>query len=86
MRTHFCSCRLSPLTTWNMPQTAQLHAAALADDPSIFDYDGVYEGLQQQRTQPKQTEKVERKSRYIESLLDKTKQRQREQDIVYERR
>lgn len=67
-------------------KVAAQQAAALADDPTVFDYDGVYDDLQQQRTQPKQSEKLERKSRYIEGLLDKAKERQREQDIVYERR
>ena len=34
---------------------------------------------------PKQAEKLARKSRYIEGLLDKAKERAREQDIIYER-
>ncbi|KAK9810734.1 hypothetical protein WJX73_003832 [Symbiochloris irregularis] len=67
-------------------KVAAQQAAALAEDPSIFDYDGVYDDLQEQRVQPKQAEKLERKSRYIEGLLDKAKERQREQDVVYERR
>ena len=63
-----------------------MHAAALAEDPSAFDYDGVYDSIQEQRVQPKLAEKHARKSRYIESLLDKAKEREREQDIVYERK
>jgi coiled-coil domain-containing protein 55 len=66
-------------------QVADLHAAALAQDASVFDYDGVYESIQEQRVKPKQQEKLARKSRYIEGLLDKAKERQREQDIIYER-
>lgn len=68
-----------------LPQVEQLHAAALAEDASVFDYDGVYDSIQQQRVQPKQQEKLARKSRYIEGLLDKAKERQKEQDIIYER-
>ena len=67
-------------------QVAAQHAAALADNPSAFDYDGVYDTIQEQRVQPQQAEKLERKSRYIEGLLDKATERQREQDIVYERK
>ena len=51
----------------------------------MFDYDGVYDSIQEQRVQPRQQEKLARKSRYIEGLLDKAKERQREQDIIYER-
>ncbi|KAK9827568.1 hypothetical protein WJX74_010906 [Apatococcus lobatus] len=67
-------------------KVAELHKAALAEDASIFDYDGHYDTIQQQRTVPKQQEKLARRSRYIEGLLDKAKEREREQDIVYERR
>ena len=63
-----------------------MHAAALAEDPSAFDYDSVYDSIQEQRVQPKLAEKHARKSRYIEGLLDKAKEREREQDIVYERK
>ena len=63
-----------------------MHAAALAEDASVFDYDGVYDSMQEQKEQPRQAEKLARKSRYIEGLLDKAKERQREQDIVYERK
>lgn len=66
-------------------QVTQMHAAALAEDASVFDYDGVYDSIQEGRVQPKQQEKLARKSRYIEGLLDKAKERQREQDIIYER-
>ena len=63
-----------------------MHAAALAEDASVFDYDGVYDSMQEQKVQPRQAEKLARKSQYIEGLLDKAKERQREQDIVYERK
>jgi coiled-coil domain-containing protein 55 len=67
-------------------QVQQLHAAALAEDPSVFDYDGVYDSMQQAKAQPRQQEKLQRKSRYIEALKEKAVERQKEQDIVYERR
>ncbi|BDA49960.1 Nuclear speckle splicing regulatory protein 1 [Coccomyxa sp. Obi] len=66
-------------------KVTQMHAAALAEDASVFDYDGVYESIQEARVQPRQQEKLARKSRYIEGLLEKAKEREREQDIIYER-
>lgn len=37
------------------------------------------------KEQPKHAEKAARKSRYISSLLEKAKEREKEQDILYER-
>ena len=65
-------------------QVAQLHAAALAEDASVFAYDEVYDTLKESE-KPKMEERKERKSRYIEGLLDKAKERGKEQDIIYER-
>ena len=67
-----------------LPQVAQLHAAALAEDASVFAYDEVYDSLKESE-KPKREEKKERKSKYIEGLLDKAKERNKEQDIIYER-
>ena len=63
-----------------------MQAAALSEDPSIFDYDSHFDVQQQQREASKPAAAQARKSRYIETLLDKNKERQREQDIIYERR
>lgn len=67
-------------------QVADLHAKALAEDPSIFDYDSHFDTMQEQKVRPAMQEKIERKSRYIEALKDKAVQREREQNVVYERR
>jgi coiled-coil domain-containing protein 55 len=61
----------------------------LQADATIFDYDGHFDGFQDSRKQKVKSqdeERVERKSRYIESLMAKQKERDREQDIIYERR
>ena len=58
-------------------------------DATIFDYDGHFDGFQdtrKQKVKDQDEERVERKSRYIESLMAKQKERDREQDIIYERR
>ena len=67
-------------------QVAQMQSAALAEDPSIFDYDAHYDEVQKEKAKARPTGQPDRSSRYIQNLMDKTKERQREQDIVYERR
>ena len=47
------------------PQVQAQYEAALAQDANVFDYDGVYDAMQQQRVVPQQQEKIERRSRYI---------------------
>ena len=42
--------------------------------------------MQDQKVRPAMQEKIERKSKYIEALKDKAIQREREQNVVYERR
>ena len=70
-------------------QAAELHKQALETDAAIFDYDGHFDGFQDSRKQKLKAaddERVERKSRYVESLIAKQKEREREHDIIYERR
>ncbi len=50
-------------------QVAELHAAALAQDAAVFDYDSHYDAIQETRARPKHEEKMQRKSRYVEALL-----------------
>jgi coiled-coil domain-containing protein 55 len=56
-----------------------MYEEALATDPSVFDYDGVYDSIQEARVVPKQQDKVQRQSKYIASLLEQAQQRKREQ-------
>ena len=51
------------------PQVAELHAAALAEDAAVFDYDAHYDAIQAARDEPKRSEKLKRESRYIAGLL-----------------
>jgi len=81
--------RSSRPTLCERAQAAELHKQALEADAAIFDYDGHFDGFQDSRKQKLRAaddERVERKSRYIESLIAKQKEREREQDIIYERR
>lgn len=77
---------LKPGPRFSDPQVQQQYEEALTQDASVFDYDGVYDSLQQARVQPRQQEKVERQSRYIAQLKDQAEQRKREADVTYERR
>lgn len=50
-------------------QVAEMHAQALADDASIFDYDSHFDSIQDARAAPKRQEKMQRESKYIAGLL-----------------
>ncbi|KAL9171498.1 hypothetical protein ABFS82_04G212800 [Erythranthe guttata] len=62
------------------------HKKALEEDPSVFDYDGVYDKMKEKQVLPAQQERVDRKPRYIQTLMDKAKQRERDHEISYERK
>ncbi|KAG9443256.1 hypothetical protein H6P81_014596 [Aristolochia fimbriata] len=62
------------------------HKKALEEDPSVFDYDGVYDDMKQKMAQPLMKDRQERKSKYIEKLMAKARVREREHEIVYERK
>ncbi|KAL8144014.1 hypothetical protein V2J09_017046 [Rumex salicifolius] len=64
----------------------QQHKKALEEDPSIFDYDGAYDEMKEKVVRPRAQDRQERKPKYIQALMDKAKQREREQEVVYERK
>ncbi|KAL5562358.1 hypothetical protein UlMin_032105 [Ulmus minor] len=59
---------------------------ALEEDPSVFDYDGVYDEMKQKAVQPLAQDREERRPKYIENLMKKAQERQREHEIIYERK
>lgn len=63
----------------------QQHKEALEQDPSVFDYDGVYDEMKSKTARPLQEERTKREPKYIGKLIEKAKTRQQEQEIVYER-
>ncbi|CAI5973808.1 unnamed protein product [Closterium sp. NIES-64] len=65
-------------------ETEQQHEAAMAEDPSVFDYDGVYDTIHAARTS-RAKEAVQRQARYIPNLLKTTKEREKEKELVQER-
>ncbi|MQL71897.1 hypothetical protein Taro_004218 [Colocasia esculenta] len=62
------------------------HKKALEEDASIFDYDGAYDKFKVETARPLLQDRAERKSKYIEKLLDKAKEREREHEIIYEKK
>ncbi|KAL8260751.1 hypothetical protein R6Q59_028704 [Mikania micrantha] len=62
------------------------HKKALEEDPSVFDYDGVYDDMKEKAVLPVAQDRQERKPRYIQALIDKAKVREREHEIIYERK
>jgi coiled-coil domain-containing protein 55 len=67
-------------------------AMAQVQDPTIYDYDGAYDTFKSNNDAdeqlPRKTSKIteERKSKYIDDLLKAAKIRERERDVIYERR
>ena len=65
-------------------------AAVLAQDPSIYDYDGAYDSITNERESAREAKKgkagVEKKSRYIGSIMEAHKEREIENDKIFERR
>ncbi|KAK8655238.1 hypothetical protein V6N13_107826 [Hibiscus sabdariffa] len=62
------------------------HKKALEEDPSVFDYDGVYDEMKEKVVRPRVQDREERKPKYIHNLMKKAEQRKWEQEIVYERK
>jgi coiled-coil domain-containing protein 55 len=64
----------------------ELQQKALEEDPTVFDYDGVYDSMVAEKQNPRMMEKVKGESKYIGLLLQQKVVRDKEQDISYERR
>lgn len=61
----------------------------MAEDPTAFDYDGIYDLMKketlQQEIQIKAEKSGGKKPKYVETILATHKERKREQDIIYNR-
>eukprot|EP01018_Ginkgo_biloba_P029305 Gb_11153 [translate_table: standard] len=63
----------------------QQHKQALEQDPTVFDYDCVYDEMKNKRARPLEHDRSKRESKYIGKLMEKAKARQQEQEIIHER-
>ncbi|XVE59629.1 hypothetical protein DITRI_Ditri05aG0061400 [Diplodiscus trichospermus] len=70
----------------SLKDVEEQHKKALEEDPSVFDYDGVYDEMKEKVVRPRIQDREERKSKYIHNLIKKAEQRKWEQEIVYERK
>jgi len=66
-------------------QSQQHQAKVLAEDPTAYDYDSVYDSMHKSHTVNTQKKDMSRKPRYINALLEKAAIRNKEQDIIYSR-
>lgn len=68
-------------------QASKKIAEALTEDPSVFDYDGCYESIQEQKEGPAIEKRREvKKARYIHGLLKQAEERKREDQRLDEKR
>ena len=68
---------------------AKVRAAEAADDTGLYDYDGAYDSFHsnnQDGASSSQQQQQQSGSRYIGELLQAAERRQRERDVVHERR
>lgn len=70
----------------SLKDVEEQHKKALEEDPSVFDYDGVYDEMKEKIVRPKLVDRSEKKSKYIELLMHKAKEREQEHEIIYERK
>lgn len=69
-----------------LQEVEQQHKRALEQDPTIFDYDAVYDEMKGTSARLVKQEPDRSKPKYITKLLEKAKVRQQEHDIIYERK
>ncbi|KZV17384.1 nuclear speckle splicing regulatory protein 1-like [Dorcoceras hygrometricum] len=70
----------------SLKDAEEQHKKALEEDPLAFDYDGVYDEMKEKQVRPREQDRQDRKPKYIQELMDKAKQREREHEIIYERK
>lgn len=70
----------------SLKDAEEQHKKALEEDPLAFDYDGVYDKMKEKQVRPRVQDRQDRKPKYIQALMDKAKQREREHEIIYERK
>ncbi|MCL7039044.1 hypothetical protein MKW94_028137 [Papaver nudicaule] len=62
------------------------HKKALAEDPTVFDYDGNYDQMKEETARPLMQDRQEKVSKYIHTLMAEAKAREQAHELVYERK
>ena len=70
----------------SIAKNEDVYKEALAQDPTVFEYDEVYDGFHSGEKKQAKEDKLNRESKYIADLKAKAAEREREQDMAYERR
>ncbi|XP_018477859.2 uncharacterized protein LOC108848903 [Raphanus sativus] len=70
----------------SLKEIEEQHKKALEEDPSAFAYDEVYDDIKHKAVVPKLQDRQDRKPKYVHHLMKKAEQRNKEQEIVYERK
>ncbi|KAJ7948044.1 nuclear speckle splicing regulatory protein 1 [Quillaja saponaria] len=70
----------------SLKEIEELQKKALEEDPTVFDYDGVYDKMKEKEVRPVVLDREERKPKYIQNLMKKAEERQQYRDIVYEKK
>lgn len=58
----------------------------LEEDPMAFDYDGVYDEMKSSAARPRVQDQSKREPKYITAIIENAKKREREHEIIYERK
>ncbi|KAF9082081.1 hypothetical protein BGX29_000332 [Mortierella sp. GBA35] len=83
------SLRSYAITTLESTAVIEQQNAALAQDATVFDYDGVYDQLKagdRARELARKQESAERKPKYVQALLEAAETRKRDRQIADEKR
>ncbi|QDZ17992.1 DUF2040 domain-containing protein [Chloropicon primus] len=70
----------------SLAKNEETYRRALKEDPTVFDYDAVYESFNAGKSAKKREDKLSRQSKYIADLKAKAAEREREQEMVHERK
>ncbi|KAJ0260192.1 hypothetical protein HA466_0064280 [Hirschfeldia incana] len=70
----------------SLKEIEEQHKKALEENPSAFAYDEVYDDMKHKAVAPKLVDRQDRKPRYVQHLMKKAEQRNKEHEIVYERK
>ncbi|XP_057425326.1 uncharacterized protein LOC130718710 [Lotus japonicus] len=70
----------------SLKEVEEQQRKALEEDPSVFDYDGVYDKMKEKVAKPLIQDREERKPKYIQNLIKKAKEREQYREIVYEKK
>jgi len=70
----------------SLAKNEDVYKEALAQDPTVFDYDEVYDNFHAGKSEQRRQDKLSRQSKYIAELKTKAAEREREQEMVHERK